>query len=95
MRDLASKSLLITSTLQHRDRIPLAVLALVGATIAGVWIIRRQLAPLSRVSAAAREVADLELDKGEVRLPTLIVRVDPAGRHTEIGEHMPDDRLMR
>jgi len=64
----------------------IAVLALVGATIAGVWIIRRQLAPLSRVSAAAREVADLELDKGEVLLPTLIVRVDPAGRHTEIGQ---------
>jgi two-component system OmpR family sensor kinase len=63
-----------------------AVLALVGATIAGVWIIRRQLAPLSRVSAAAREVADLELDKGEVLLPTLIVRVDPASRHTEIGQ---------
>jgi two-component system OmpR family sensor kinase len=64
----------------------IAVLALVGATIAGVWIIRRQLAPLSRVSAAAREVADLELDKGEVLLPTLIVRVDPASRHTEIGQ---------
>ncbi|MCU1701066.1 MAG: signal transduction histidine kinase [Mycobacterium sp.] len=64
----------------------IAVLALVGATIAGVWIIRRQLAPLSRVSAAAREVADLELDKGEVRLPTLIVRVDPESRHTEIGQ---------
>ncbi|KAA0079531.1 sensor histidine kinase [Mycolicibacterium sp. P9-64] len=64
----------------------IAVLALVGATIAGVWIIRRQLAPLSRVSAAARDVADLELDKGEVLLPTLIVSVDPASRHTEIGQ---------
>lgn len=64
----------------------IAVVALVGATIAGILIIRRQLAPLSRVAAAAREVADLELDKGEVRLPTLIVRVDPAGRHTEIGQ---------
>jgi two-component system OmpR family sensor kinase len=64
----------------------IAVVALVGATIAGILIIRRQLAPLSRVAAAAREVADLELDKGEVRLPTLIVRVDPAGGHTEIGQ---------
>jgi two-component system OmpR family sensor kinase len=45
----------------------IAVVALVGATIAGILIIRRQLAPLSRVAAAAREVADLELDKGEVR----------------------------
>jgi two-component system OmpR family sensor kinase len=63
-----------------------AVVALLGATIAGIWIIRRQLAPLSRVSAAAREVADLELDTGEVRLPKMIVRVDPAGGHTEIGQ---------
>ena len=52
----------------------------------GVVIIRRQLEPLSRVSAAARQVADLELDRGEVRLPTPIVKVDPAGAHTEVGQ---------
>ncbi|OBF49306.1 sensor histidine kinase [Mycolicibacterium monacense] len=63
-----------------------AAIALIGATAAGVWIIRRQLAPLSRVSAAAREVADLELDRGEVRLPTPIVTVDPASAHTEVGQ---------
>ncbi|HEY0699561.1 MAG TPA: HAMP domain-containing sensor histidine kinase, partial [Micromonospora sp.] len=45
-----------------------------------------QLRPLSTVSAAARQVADLELDRGEVRLPTPIVRVDPASAHTEIGQ---------
>lgn len=61
-------------------------IALFGATAAGVWIIRRQLAPLSRVSEAAREVADLELDRGEVRLPTPIVTVDPASAHTEVGQ---------
>jgi two-component system OmpR family sensor kinase len=59
---------------------------LIAATIAGILIIRRQLAPLSRVSEAARQVADLELDRGEVRLPTPIVKVDPAGAHTEIGQ---------
>jgi two-component system OmpR family sensor kinase len=63
-----------------------AVIALIGATTAGFLIIRRQLAPLSRVSDAARHVADLELDKGEVRLPTLIVDVDPEGAHTEVGK---------
>lgn len=63
-----------------------AVIALIGATAAGVWIVGRQLAPLSRVSAAAREVADLELDRGEVRLPTPIVAVDPASAHTEVGQ---------
>ena len=61
-------------------------IALIGGTTAGIVIIRRQLAPLSRVSAAARQVADLELDRGEVRLPTPIVKVDPAGAHTEIGQ---------
>jgi two-component system, OmpR family, sensor kinase len=63
-----------------------AVIALVAATTAGVLVIRRQLAPLSRVSDAAREVADLELDTGEVRLPKEIVHVDPAGAHTEVGQ---------
>lgn len=61
-------------------------IALIAATTAGILIIRRQLAPLSRVSAAAREVADLELDRGEVRLPTPIVKVDPASAHTEVGQ---------
>lgn len=60
--------------------------ALIGGTTAGILIIRRQLAPLSTVSAAARQVADLELDRGEVQLPTPIVEVDPAAAHTEIGQ---------
>jgi two-component system OmpR family sensor kinase len=61
-------------------------IALIGGTTAGFVIIRRQLAPLSTVSEAARQVADLELDRGEVRLPTPIVKVDPASAHTEIGQ---------
>ncbi len=61
-------------------------IALIGGTTAGVVIIRRQLAPLSRVSEAARQVADLELDRGEVRLPSPIVKVDPASADTEIGQ---------
>jgi two-component system OmpR family sensor kinase len=64
----------------------LAVIALLAAAVAGILVIRRQLAPLSRVTAAARDVADLELDKGEVLLPSRIVRVDPAGAHTEVGQ---------
>ncbi|MGW0162482.1 sensor histidine kinase [Mycobacterium sp. NPDC003323] len=63
-----------------------SAVALIAATIVGSWIIRRQLAPLARVSAAARDVADLELDRGEVRLPTPIVPVDPVGAHTEVGQ---------
>jgi two-component system OmpR family sensor kinase len=60
--------------------------ALIGATTVGIVIIRRQLAPLSRASEAARQVADLELDRGEVRLPTPIVKVDPLAADTEIGQ---------
>ncbi|WP_422745723.1 sensor histidine kinase [Mycobacterium sp. WMMD1722] len=61
-------------------------IALAAGATAGVVIIRRQLEPLSRVSEAARQVADLELERGEVRLPTPIVDVDPAGAHTEVGQ---------
>ncbi|MBX7433602.1 HAMP domain-containing histidine kinase [Mycobacterium sp. Y57] len=63
-----------------------AAVALVGAASAGIVIVRRQLAPLARVSVAARQVADLELDRGEVRLPTPIIEVDPAAAHTEVGQ---------
>lgn len=64
----------------------LAVIALIGAASAGLLVIRRQLAPLSRVTSAARDVATLELDKGEVNLPSRIVEVDPEGVHTEVGQ---------
>ncbi|MGP4054441.1 sensor histidine kinase [Mycobacterium sp. 4D054] len=60
--------------------------ALLAAGTAGIGIVRRQLAPLARVSAAAQQVADLELDRGEVRLPTPIVDVEPASAHTEVGQ---------
>ncbi|MCV7419893.1 HAMP domain-containing histidine kinase [Mycobacterium yunnanensis] len=64
----------------------LGVIALVAATTVGIVVIRRQLAPLSRVTEAARDVAGLELDKGEVNLPSEIVRVAPDGAHTEVGQ---------
>jgi two-component system OmpR family sensor kinase len=64
----------------------LAVIALLAAGSVGLLVIRRQLAPLSRVTAAARDVAGLELDKGEVHLPSRIVKVDPDGAHTEVGQ---------
>jgi two-component system OmpR family sensor kinase len=63
-----------------------AGIALVAAILAGIVIIRRQLDPLSRVAAVARDVAELELDRGEVILPTPIVAVDPIAAHTEVGQ---------
>jgi two-component system, OmpR family, sensor kinase len=63
-----------------------AAIALVAAIIVGIIIIRRQLAPVSRVAATARDVADLELDRGEVTLPTNVLAVHPDAAHTEVGQ---------
>lgn len=62
-----------------------SLVALLAAISAAMVIIRRQLDPLSRMSLAAQRVARLQLDRGEVRLPTPLEPVDPATAHTEIG----------
>ncbi|WP_077087264.1 sensor histidine kinase [Mycobacterium rhizamassiliense] len=59
--------------------------ALAAATIAGLVIIRRALAPLRRVAATARKVADLPLSRGEVELPVR-VREGDANPSTEVGQ---------
>lgn len=59
--------------------------ALLATVAAGMVIIRRQLDPLSRMSLAAQRVASLQLDRGEVRLPTPLEPVDPTTAHTEVG----------
>ena len=63
-----------------------SAVALLAAATVGVVLIRRQLEPLARVSSAAQQIAGLELDRGEVRMPTPIVDVDPAAAHTEVGQ---------
>lgn len=65
--------------------IVVAGLALVAATTAGVLVIRRALQPLTRVAAAARDVADLQLDRGEVTLPVRVPESDTNSR-TEVGQ---------
>ncbi len=60
------------------------VLALAAAALAGVFVIRRALAPLDRVVAAADAVAALPLDRGEVALPVRVAAVD-ATPNTEVG----------
>ena len=59
-------------------------LALAVAALAGILVIRRALAPLDRVAAAAGSVADLPLDRGEVALPVRVSDAD-ANPHTEVG----------
>jgi len=59
-------------------------LALLAATLVGVLIIRRALAPLTRVAAAAGAVANLPLDRGEVALPVRVNETD-TNPNTEVG----------
>lgn len=61
-----------------------AALALLAATLVGILIIRRALAPLNRVAAAAGAVANLPLDRGEVALPVRVNQSD-ANPNTEVG----------
>lgn len=61
------------------------VIALAAATIAGVVIIRRALAPLRRVAQTARRVSNLPLDRGEVELPVRVPESD-ANPSTEVGQ---------
>ena len=59
-------------------------LAVAVATVAGLLVIRRALAPLDRVAATAGAVAALPLDRGEVALPMRVADLD-ANPGTEVG----------
>lgn len=61
------------------------VIAIAAATIAGMVIIRRALAPLRRVVQTARRVSNLPLDRGEVELPVRVPESD-ANPATEVGQ---------
>ena len=62
----------------------LTTLALLAAASVGVLIIRRALAPLNRVAAAAGAVANLPLARGEVALPVRVNEMD-TNPITEVG----------
>ncbi|CAN5719164.1 HAMP domain-containing sensor histidine kinase [soil metagenome] len=64
----------------------LTAIGLVLAVVVGVIIVRRQLRPLSIMASTARDVAQLELERREVLLPTPVVHVDPAAERTEVGQ---------
>lgn len=76
------------------SRIVDAIIGLViGTTIAGLalvalggqWLIRRNLAPLSRVAHTATQVSQLELDSGAVALAQRVPAADTDPR-TEVGQ---------
>ena len=61
------------------------VVALAAATIAGMIITKRALAPLRRVAQTARRVSGLQLDRGEVEMPVRVPESD-ANPSTEVGQ---------
>ena len=61
----------------------LGLLGVLAAGLAGVIVVRRQLAPLREVAATAQEVASMRLDSGEVDLSPRVSNPDEA---TEVGQ---------
>lgn len=61
------------------------LIGLVAVGLAGGWLIRRNLAPLDRVAATARQVSALRLDTGQVHLPAR-VDADDTDPRTEVGQ---------
>ena len=62
-----------------------AGVAVLGAGIVGAYVVRRTLRPLDRVAAAASEVTELPLDRGDVAL-TVRVPVTDTDPATEVGK---------
>jgi two-component system, OmpR family, sensor kinase len=60
-----------------------AAVTLLGAGVAGAFVVRRELRPLERVAATAARVSALPLDQGEVSLVERVPDVDPS---TEVGQ---------
>ena len=61
------------------------LVAVLIAGVAGAVIVRRTLAPLSRVAATATRVSELRLDRGEVQLAQRVPEADTDAR-TEVGQ---------
>lgn len=62
----------------------IAMILIVGAGLAGSWLISRSLAPLKRVAGVAASVADTDLDSGKVELTQRVDDAD-ATPGTEVG----------
>jgi len=62
----------------------LALLAVAGAVVAARLVVTRSLRPLSRVAAAAQQVSQLKLDRGEVALAVRVPAAD-ADPTSEVG----------
>ncbi|NYG06743.1 two-component system OmpR family sensor kinase [Phycicoccus badiiscoriae] len=62
-----------------------ALVGFVLVTVGGLWLVRRNLAPLQRVAHTATQVSNLKLDSGDVALAERIPATDTDPR-TEVGQ---------
>ena len=62
-----------------------ALVGVVAAGVGGVWLVRRNLAPLQRMAHTATRVAHLKLDSGDVALAERVPDADTDER-TEVGQ---------
>ena len=53
-----------------------ALVGVVAAGVGGVWLVRRNLAPLQRMAHTATRVAHLKLDSGDVALAERVPDAD-------------------
>jgi two-component system OmpR family sensor kinase len=61
------------------------IVGFVLVTAGGLWLVRRNLAPLQRVAHTATQVSNLKLDSGDVALAQRIPLAD-TDAHTEVGQ---------
>ncbi|HEV7173265.1 HAMP domain-containing sensor histidine kinase [Pedococcus sp.] len=61
------------------------IIGFVLVTVGGLWLVRRNLAPLQRVAHTATQVSRLQLDTGDVALAQRVAPAD-ADPHTEVGQ---------
>ena len=61
------------------------IVGFILVTVGGLWLVRRNLAPLQRVAHTATQVAKLRLDTGDVALAQRVAAVD-ADPYTEVGQ---------
>ncbi|HEV7195932.1 MAG TPA: HAMP domain-containing sensor histidine kinase [Pedococcus sp.] len=61
------------------------IVGFILVTVGGLWLVRRNLAPLQRVAHTATQVAKLRLDTGNVALAQRVAAAD-ADPYTEVGQ---------
>ena len=79
---LSEAPVVATMARLQTTELAVTVLTLLGAGLAGAWVVRRELHPLERVAVAAAWVSTQPLDRGEVSLVERVPDTDPG---TEVG----------